>query len=105
MKHLPTLLHHTGHAVVTGARMLLAFVCRGGPRAVAFALVTLFALTAPAWAAYDIVSTDGSGNVTFTPGSLVTPILTGVVAAVGSAAALVVLAVGVRWIYRMVKSR
>ena len=75
-------------------------------RLLAFALIALGLLGAlPARADYAIVSTDGSGNVTFTPGSLVTPILTGVVAAVASAAALIVLAVGVRWIYRMVKAR
>ena len=75
-------------------------------RLLAFAFALLAMLSAlPARADYAIVSTDGSGNVTFTPGSLVTPILTGVVAAVASAAALIVLAVGVRWIYRMVKAR
>ena len=75
-------------------------------RLLGFAFVVLGLLAAlPARADYSIVSTDGSGNVTFTPGSLVTPILTGVVAAVASAAALIVLAVGVRWIYRMVKAR
>jgi hypothetical protein len=78
---------------------------RRGYIALALALLALLNAVPAARAGYDIVTTDGSGNVTFTPGSLVTPILTGVVAAVGSAAALIVLAVGVRWIYRMVKAR
>ncbi len=84
---------------------LFGSVWRRGYLALGPALFGLLSLVPMARASYDIVSTDGSGNVTFTPGSLVTPILTGVVAAVGSAAALIVLAVGVRWIYRMVKSR
>ncbi len=75
-------------------------------RLLAFALVLLGLLAAlPARADYAIVSTDGSGNVTFTPGSLVTPILPGVVAAGAAAAALSVLAVGGLWIYRRVKAR
>jgi len=78
---------------------------RRGYIALAMALWALANAVPAARADYSIVSADGSGNVTFTPGSLVAPILTGVVSAVASAAALIVLAVGVRWIYRMVKAR
>lgn len=71
----------------------------------AMALLALaFLSLAPmvARADYAIVS-ESSGTVTFTPGVLCTPIITGVVAGVGSAAALVVLWVGVRWLYRVFK--
>jgi hypothetical protein len=100
-------IHQVGQAVIAGARALGRGMRRGWRRfcALALAVIALLQTVPSARAGYDIVSTDGSGNVTFTPGSRVSPILTGVVAAVGSAAALIVLAVGVRWIYRMVKSR
>ena len=52
----------------------------------------------------DIV-TYSNGSVGFTPENLVGPVVTGVVAAVGAGAVLVVISVGVRWIYRMVKVR
>jgi hypothetical protein len=47
---------------------------------------------------------DGTGEVTFSPGDVVTPVITGVIAAVGAAAALFVIAIGIRWLYRMVKT-
>jgi len=46
-----------------------------------------------------------SGEVTFTPSEIITPIITGVIAAVGAAASLVVISVGVRWLYRAVKAK
>jgi hypothetical protein len=100
-------MQQAGRAVVRVAQTALGVARHGWLRfgALALAVIALLQTVPSARAGYDIVSTDGSGNVTFTPGSLVSPILTGVVAAVGSAAALIVLAVGVRWIYRMVKSR
>lgn len=58
-----------------------------------------------AQAAYNIVAADSNGDVTFTPSVLGVPILTAVVAAVGSGAALVVIAIGVAWVYRMFKKR
>lgn len=62
----------------------------------------VFGLGSVAQAAYPIV-TESSGTLTFAPSELVTPVITGAVAAVVSAAALVLLSVGVRWIYRLVK--
>lgn len=66
--------------------------------------VSLIALTFAnsASAAYDIV-TESSGTISFAPGVLVTAIITGVIAAVASAAALVVISLGVRWLFRMLK--
>lgn len=46
---------------------------------------------------------EGTGAVTFTPGFIMTPIIGGVIAAVGAGVALVIIAVGVRWVYRIVK--
>lgn len=73
-------------------------------RVAAFALVAFTAMLAlPASAEYSIVTADSNGNVTFDPSGIVAPIITAVVAAVGSAAALFLIAVGVRWLYRMIK--
>lgn len=52
----------------------------------------------------DIV-TYSNGDVSFVPSALVGPVVTGVVAAVSAGAVLVVISVGVRWIYRQVKTR
>ena len=52
----------------------------------------------------DIV-TYSNGDVTFVPSALVSPVVTGVIAAVSAGAVLVVISVGVRWIYRQVKTR
>lgn len=49
--------------------------------------------------AYD----SGTGDVTFTPGGLVTPIIAGVIAAIGAGAALMIVTVGIRWVYRTIK--
>lgn len=54
---------------------------------------------------YDIVSVASDGTISFSPGSLVVAIITGAIAAVASAAALVVLSIGVRWMYRLVKAK
>ena len=70
------------------------------------ALVVLLAtvvLPLAARADYAIVSTDGSGNVSFTPGGMVTPIIVGVVAAICAVTALVVLWVGARWLWKCTK--
>lgn len=56
---------------------------------------------AQASAQYAIVSADSSGNITFSPSALVTPVITGVIACVISAAALVLLWIGVRWLYKV----
>lgn len=56
-----------------------------------------------AQAAYDIVTSDSNGNVSFVPSALSGPIITAVIAAVGSAAALFVIALGVRWLYKMMR--
>ena len=47
-----------------------------------------------------IVSLDGSGNVVFSPGSMVRLVLVGVIAAIGCGTSLVVLWIGVRWLWR-----
>lgn len=65
-------------------------------------LLGLVLFNLPAYAITNIVSY-ADGEVTFSPGGLVTPIISGVVAAVGAAIALVLIAVGVRWIYKMIK--
>ena len=74
-----------------------------GKLVAAGAVVGAFAAS-KAQAAMDIV-TYSNGEVAFTPENLVGPVVTGVVAAVGAGAVLVVISVGVRWIYRMVKVR
>jgi hypothetical protein len=51
-----------------------------------------------------IITYSGTNGVTFHPGTVVTPVITGVIAAVGAAAALFVIAVGIRWLYGMVKT-
>jgi hypothetical protein len=69
-------------------------------------LLTAAVATAPLCArAYDSAQADSNGNVTFTPQGLLTPIITGAIAAVAAGAAMVVLGVGVRWIYRAIKAR
>lgn len=67
------------------------------------ALLFVFALPLAAKADYSIATVDSNGNVTFTPGALVVPILTGVAAGIVSAAGLVVLWVGARWLFRVLK--
>lgn len=68
------------------------------------ALALLAVSSVPAMA-YTFVSSDSNGEVTFAPTGLVTPILTGAIAAVGAGAALVVLSIGVRWVYRAFKHK
>lgn len=67
--------------------------------------LALLAMSSIPAMAYTFVSSDSNGEITFTPTGLVTPILTGAIAAVGAGAALVVLGIGVRWIYRAFKAR
>lgn len=65
------------------------------------AMLTLMLLGAPLSQA-QIVAYDGT-NVTFAPASLVTPIATGVIAAIVAGTALFIIFVGVRWVYRATK--
>lgn len=72
--------------------------------ALAVAVVGLTVLgAAHASAQYSIVSSDGSGNVSFTPSALVVPVITGVIACVAASAALVLIWIGVKWLYRVLK--
>jgi hypothetical protein len=55
-------------------------------------------------AATDLVTyTAETGAVTFAPGGVVTPVITGVIAAVTAAAALFVISLGIRWLYKLVR--
>lgn len=83
--------------VKTAGRKVAAYVAPVGV-AVGVALGS----STPASAAYDIV-TESSGTISFAPGVLVTAIITGVIAAVAASAALVVISLGVRWLFRMLK--
>ena len=56
-------------------------------------------------AGIDVVSYSETGGVTFTPGGLVTPVITGVIAIVGAVAALWVITAGVRWLKGMIKTK
>jgi hypothetical protein len=71
-------------------------------RFIALLILTLFTMT-KAHADYGIVSTDGSGNISFTPGVIVLVLIGVAVATVVSAAALVLVWMGVKWIYRIIK--
>jgi len=85
--------------------MFKSAIGRGQKMIVALVAV-LFALAMSAQAAgYTILSADTDGVITFTPTGLVTPIITGVVACVCAAASLVVLWVGVRWLFRVIKAK
>jgi hypothetical protein len=63
----------------------------------------LFVLSLNAHAAGLVAYDDATGNVTFTPGDLVSKVVVAIVAAVGAALAIGIISLGVRWIYRMVK--
>jgi hypothetical protein len=90
--------------ITTAARKVGQFIKRNAAKAAAVVTAGSIALGAQvAKADYAIMSSDGSGNISFTPGGLVTPIITGVVAAVTAGAALVLIGVGVRWVYRAIK--
>lgn len=52
---------------------------------------------------YTIVTQGTDGTITFTPGTLTVAIIAGAILAVASSAALFVLALGVRWLYRVIK--
>jgi len=78
-----------------GALVKLAFA--------AAVLLGLAGATQPASAALDDVVSYATGVVTFTPSEVVTPVITGLIAAIGAAAAVFVIVVGIRWIYRMAK--
>ncbi|HEX2980572.1 MAG TPA: hypothetical protein VHO48_09955 [Anaerolineaceae bacterium] len=83
---------------------LVKLVCSLRTRVTGLFIGTLVLLaTMPARAAYTVVTEDGSGNITFAPSGMVTPIITGVVAAICAATALVVLWIGARWLYRALK--
>ncbi|MEM1085438.1 MAG: hypothetical protein AAGI48_15105 [Verrucomicrobiota bacterium] len=67
------------------------------------AVSALLAGSQAAQAAYSVVTyNDTDGTVAFTPENLTTPIIAGVVAAVGAGAVLFVIAKGVRWVMGMV---
>ncbi len=69
----------------------------------ALAVVGGFLLTAPA-AMADIVTYDSStGDVQFTPGELVEPVIGAIVAAVTAAAAIWVIVAGIRWLKRFMR--
>ena len=52
----------------------------------------------------DIVSYDEATNaVSFTPGELVTPIITAIVAAVTAASAIWVIVIGIKWLRRFMR--
>jgi len=70
--------------------------------ALVLAAVAVGAMQANA-ALSDVVSY-ASGEVTFAPSNVVTPVITGIIAAIGAAAAIFVIVVGIRWIYRTAKS-
>ena len=54
--------------------------------------------------AADLVTyTEATGAVSFEPGGVVTPVITGVIAAVGAAAALFIISLGIRWLYKLVR--
>jgi hypothetical protein len=67
----------------------------------AFALV---AALAPSKAQAALVSYDGT-NVEWSVTDLLTPLTTALVAAIGAAVVIFTIVVGVRWIFRMVKSK
>lgn len=62
----------------------------------------LFILSVNAHAAL-VAYDDATGAVTFTPGDLVSKVVLAIVAAVGSALAIGIISMGVRWIYRMAR--
>ena len=67
----------------------------------AVAAVSAFAFS-QAYAAYEFVTVDGAtGDVTFTPGNLITPVLTGIVAIVGAIGAIWVIKAGISWLGRL----
>jgi hypothetical protein len=69
-------------------------------------LLALIALgITSAQAGFDVVSYSETGGVTFTPGGLVTPVITGVVAIIGGVAALWVINAGVRWLRSFIKTK
>lgn len=66
--------------------------------------VALLAASGLTHAQSALVAYDGqTGAVSFTPSVAVTPVITGVVAAITAGLALFVAVVGIRWIYRTLK--
>lgn len=60
--------------------------------------------TTAAQAQYDFVAQDGTtGEISFDPGSLVAPIVTAIIAAIAASAAIFVLFMGVRMLFRVIK--
>ena len=49
------------------------------------------------------IVTESGGTVTFTPSAVVGPVITATVAAIAAAATLVILFMGIRWVYRAIK--
>lgn len=91
------------------ARECVAFGLQHAPRATKFALagVTILGLGGlveqPAQAALSDIVAYSSGAVTFAPENAATPIITGIIAAIGVSAAIYVIWVGLRWVYRLIK--
>lgn len=64
------------------------------------------AACSPAFAALDIVSLDEtSGDVTFDPSIIATPIISVVITTITTMAVLTLIIVGVRWIMRIIRGR
>jgi len=64
--------------------------------------LVLLALTSPtAQAAYEIVAVDSNGDVTFTPGAIVTPVIGVIAAGAGVVAGGVLLVKGAKWVFRL----
>jgi len=84
------------------ARKALVVVKKTAVR-VALAAVGVAFAVGQASAQYNIVASDASGNITFTPSGLVQPIIVGVIACITGATSLVLIWIGVKWLYRVVK--
>lgn len=72
-------------------------------KCIAFVAVGLGFAAQSVHAAYDFVAVDNvTGEVTFTPGNLVTPVLLGLVGIVGAIGAVWVIRAGIGWMKRMI---
>jgi len=90
-------------SAVRGAVKTVAGVAKRVVGAVAAVGAVMLLGAAQAQAQYNIVSSDASGNISFTPSGLVQPIIVGVIACITGATSLVLIWIGVKWLYRVVK--
>ncbi len=81
------------------------FFCRAKTAVTLFVIGALVAVSAPAHAAVGDLIDNSTGEVVFTPGVLITPLIDVIILTIIAASSIFLIVVGMRWIYRLARGR